>query len=444
MIKIKKGLNLPISGEPGKQIKQIAITTLGLVGSDYLDLKPRFLVKAGDVVRRGQPLFFDQRTPRVLFTSPAAGHVTAIHRGERRRFEALEIHANRQESVSFARYRLSDLSALPRETIVEQILASGLWPSLRTRPYNKIPAPESEPHSIFVTLMDSHPLAPDVGTVIQGGTEDLQWGLTVLRSLTQGKIFVCKSPDLEIPPAAGITIQNFAGPHPAGLPGTHIHFLDPVGSQKTVWFCGYQDVMAIGHLFRQGLYQSERVISVAGPAVREPHHVRVPLGASLKEITRGQLHAGDIRIISGSVFNGRRLEGAEAFLGRYHQQVIALHEGKERELLGWQMPGFNKYSVKRVFASLLRPGRKFPLTTSTGGSPRALVPIGSYEQVMPLDIEATFLLRSLLIEDSESAQQLGALELDEDDVGLLTFVCPTKTDYAILLRRCLRTIEKEG
>lgn len=444
MIKIKKGLNLPILGEPRKQIKQIPIKTIGLVANDYLDLKPRFLVKAGDFVRRGQALFFDPGMPRVHFTAPAAGHVVAIHRGDRRRFEALEIHIDSQESISFPRYRLSDLSSVPRETLVELLLVSGLWPSLRTRPYNKIPAPESEPHSIFVTLMDSHPLAPDVATVIQGSMEDLQWGLAAIRRLTQGKVFVCKSPDLAIQLPAEVTLQDFAGPHPAGLAGTHIHFLDPVGPQKTVWFCGYQDVMAIGHLFRQGFYQSERVISVAGPAVRDPHHVRVPLGASLKEITSGQLLEGDVRIISGSVFNGRGLQGVEAFLGRYHHQVVALHEGRERELLGWQMPGLNKFSVKRVFASLLRPGKKFPFTTSTGGSPRALVPIGSYEQVMPLDIEATFLLRSLLIGDSEMAEQLGALELDEDDVGLLTFVCPTKTDYASLLRHCLRTIEKEG
>ncbi|WP_141731820.1 Na(+)-translocating NADH-quinone reductase subunit A [Oligoflexus tunisiensis] len=444
MIKIKKGLNLPMTGEPRKQIKQVTINTLGLVGDDYLDLKPKFLVKAGDLVRRGQPLFFDQSMPRVLFTAPAAGHIAAIHRGERRRFEVLEIHRDREESVSFPRYRLSDLPSLPRTTLVEQLLTAGLWPSLRTRPYNKIPAPESEPHSIFVTLMDSHPLAPDVATVIHGNTEDLHWGLIILRGLTQGKVFVCKSPDLELALPPEVTVQNFAGPHPAGLAGTHIHFLDPVGLQKTVWFCGYQDVMAIGHLFRQGLYQSERVISVAGPAVRDPHHARVPLGANLMEITSGQLHEGDVRVISGSVYNGRRLQGTEAFLGRYHQQVVALHEGREREFLGWQMPGLNKFSVKRVFASLLRPGKKYPLTTTTGGSPRAMVPIGSYEQVMPLDIEATFLLRSLLIGDSESAQQLGALELDEDDVGLLTFVCPTKADYATLLRHCLRIIEKEG
>jgi Na+-transporting NADH:ubiquinone oxidoreductase subunit A len=444
MIRIKKGLDLPISGEPGKQIKQIAIQSVGLVGNDYLDLKPRFLVKAGDLVRRGQPLFFDQRMPRVHFTAPVGGHVTAIHRGERRRFEVLEIHGDSADSVSFPRYRLSDLPSLPRETLVEQLLTSGLWPALRTRPYNRIPAPESEPHSIFVSLMDSHPLAPDVATVIQGQTEDLHWGLIVLRRLTQGKVFVCKAPDLELRLPPEVDVQNFAGPHPAGLAGTHIHFLDPVGLNKTVWFCGYQDVIAIGHLIRQGSYQSERIISVAGPAVRDPHHVRVPLGASLKEITRGQLHEGEVRVISGSVYNGRRLQGTEAFLGRYHQQVVALHEGRERELLGWQMPGLNKFSVKRAFASALRPGKKYPFTTTTGGSPRALVPIGSYEQVMPLDIEATFLLRSLLIGDSEAAQQLGALELDEDDVGLLTFVCPTKADYAILLRQCLNIIEKEG
>ncbi|MFY7928572.1 MAG: NADH:ubiquinone reductase (Na(+)-transporting) subunit A, partial [Oligoflexus sp.] len=264
--------------------------------------------------------------------------------------------------------------------------------------------------------------------------------------LTSGKVFVCRAPDLklDLPKDGSFADAVFQGPHPAGLVGTHIHFLDPVGSRKTVWAISYQDVIAIGHLFLEGRYSAERVISLAGPMVREPKYYRTVLGASIEDLSRGRIKDGEVRIISGSVFAGRKAEGSVAFLGRYHHQIVVLREGREREFLGWQKPGLDKFSIKRVFASVLTPSKKYPFDTSTGGSVRSLVPIGSYEQVLPLDIEPNFLLKSLLTGDTDMAQQLGVLELDEEDVGLLTFVCPTKLEYGPLLRQSLTTIEKEG
>ena len=242
--------------------------------------------------------------------------------------------------------------------------------------------------------------------------------------------------------------EEFAGPHPAGLPGTHIHFLDPVSMDKTVWHINYQDVIAIGKLFDTGRLFVERIISLAGPVVNEPRLLRTRLGASVDDLVNEQLCEVDRRVISGSVLSGRKAAGVFGYLGRYHNQVSAVAEGHEREFMGWQMPGFNKFSVKNTFASsiysLINPNKRFNMTTNTGGSKRAMVPIGSYEKVMPLDILPTFLLRALLTSDTDQAQALGCLELNEDDLALCTFVCPGKMEYGPLLRQCLDTIEREG
>ena len=242
-----------------------------------------------------------------------------------------------------------------------------------------------------------------------------------------------------------ISVREFTGPHPAGLVGSHIHFLDPVGAKKTVWYLNYQDVIAMGHLFRTGRLHTERVVSLAGPAVTDPRLVRTRVGANLRELTAGELSDEENRLISGSVLCGRQCEGARIFLGRYHQQVSVLQEGRQRNFLGWQLPGLKQYSVMRVFASsLFGRGKQAALTTSRQGSDRPMIPIGVYEKVMPLDVIATFLLRSLIVNDSHQAQQMGCLELDEEDLALCTFVCPGKYDFGEILRRNLTQIERDG
>jgi Na+-transporting NADH:ubiquinone oxidoreductase subunit A len=352
-----------------------------------------------------------------------------------------------QDHENFNSYTEGQIRSLSREEVESNLNQAGLWTSFRTRPFSKIPSLGSKPHSIFVTAMDTNPLAADAAVVLRGQEHAFNSGLLVLGRLTEGKIFVCKGPDTQISTSdlPRVQFETFAGPHPAGLPGTHIHFLDPVGIKKVVWTVNFQDVIAMGKLFTTGKPVFDRVISLAGPAVKEPKLYRVPLGASTDELTRGRLKEGENRIIAGSVFSGRTAAGAYAFLGRYHYQLSVLEEGRQREFLGWQGPGFDKYSVKRTFAShWLFPKKRYDFTTSTGGSIRAMVPIGSYERVMPLDIEPVFLLRSLLTGDTDQAQQLGVLELDEEDLGLLTFVCPTKLEYGPYLRKSLTTIEREG
>ncbi len=445
MITIKKGLDLPIAGGPDQTISSGPVTsTVALVGDDYVRMKPTMAVREGDSVKLGQVLFTDKRTPGVQFTSPGCGEVVSVVRGAKRKFESVVIDLKGDEEEQFTAY---DAGTVTGDQVRENLVASGLWTALRTRPYNRVPEPDSSPHSIFVTTMDTNPLAADPVAIIGENAEDFIFGLLALTQLTEGRVFVCHKAGDDIPgkDVAGVSMEGFAGPHPAGLPGTHIHFLDPVSENKTVWFVGYQDVIAFGALVSTGRIKVDRVISLAGPGVANPRLIRTRIGARIDDLVAGELREGDHRVISGSVLSGRTATEPHNFLGRYHLQISAIEEGHRRELFGWAMPGLNKFSVTRSFASFwLVNKRRFGLTTSTGGSKRAMVPIGLYEKVVPLDVLPTYLLRALIVDDVEQAVALGCLELDEDDLGLCTFVCPGKYDYGPILRRNLTEIEIEG
>ena len=445
MINIKRGLDLPITGEPVQRIEAARpVRSIAVVGFDYHGMKPTMNVQVGDRVKLGQILFSDKKTPGVVYTAPGAGVVSAIHRGEKRILQSVVIDLDGDEQETFAQYPSAQLAALESAQVRENLQQSGLWTALRTRPFSKVPAVDAVPSSIFVTAIDTHPLAADPAVVIAEYAADFEDGLKVLSALA--KVFVCKAEGANIPgdKLSNVQAESFTGPHPAGLAGTHIHYLDPVSATKSVWSIGYQDVIAIGKLFTTGQLWVERVVALAGPVVTKPRLLRTRLGASLQELTAGELEPGDNRVISGSVLGGRTAQGAFAFLGRYHQQVSCLVEGNDREMLHYLRPGVNKHSVMNIFVSKLAAAKKFAFSTTTNGSPRAMVPVGNYEAVMPLDVLPTQLLRYLIVGDTEMAQKLGCLELDEEDLALCTYVCAGKYEYGPILRDNLASIEKEG
>ncbi len=448
MIKIKKGLDLPISGAPeqtitdGKPVRHVA-----LIGFDYNGMKPTMAVKEGDRVKRGSLLFTDKKTEGVRYTSPAAGVVKEINRGERRVFQSVVIEIDGDEAETYARYDEADLAGLERQQVVDNLVESGLWTAFRTRPYSKVPAIDTTPHSIFVSVMDTNPLAADPTVIIAENAKAFENGLTLIAKLTNGKVFVTGKPDagVSVPKADNIEVHHFDGVHPAGNVGTHIHYLDPVSATKTVWSINYQDVIDIGKLFVTGEVPVERIVAIGGPKALNPRLVRTRLGASLPELLDGEVATDcDVRIISGSVFGGRRGEGPCAYLGRFANQVSVLEEGTKREFMGWLSPGTDKFSVLNIYLSRLMGRKQFDFTTTTNGSERAMVPVGVYEDVMPLDILPTQLLRALIVGDTEMAQKLGVLELDEEDLALCTFVCPGKYEYGPILRENLTRIEIEG
>jgi Na+-transporting NADH:ubiquinone oxidoreductase subunit A len=448
MIRISRGLNVPIGGAPEQSIDDGgSVRSVGLVGDDYVGLKPGLAVREGDRVKLGQLLFEDKKNSGVRYSSPGCGKVLAIHRGAKRKFESIQIQLDGDDEENFTSYDHADLRTLSRQQVLDNLVASGLWTSLRTRPYGKVPSPTSRPHSIFVTAMDTNPLAADPAVIIAESRDSFADGLRVVARLTEGPMFLCASPGANLlgGDIGEVRVEEFDGPHPAGLPGTHIHLLDPVSDKKTVWYLNYQDVIAIGKLFRTGRLDVQRVVALGGPSVKNPRLLRTRVGADLTELTAGELSDGEVRVISGSVLCGRQSADPCRFLGRYHLQVSCLEEGRSREFMGWARPGWRKFSIKPVLPSaIFGERREYDFTTSLRGEPRAMVPIGMYEKVMPLDILPTFLLRALIVGDTAQAQSLGCLELDEEDLGLCTFVCPGKYDYGTILRENLTRIEVEG
>lgn len=447
-IHIKRGLDLPIAGAPASSIRTGSpVSQVAIVGDDSIGMKPTMEVEVGDRVKTGQLLFTDKKTPGVKYTSPGCGRVIAINRGRKRKFESLVVDLSGEESISFLAQPDQPAGSYSDEEIRATLIDSGLWPVFRTRPYGKAPAVDAGPASLFITAIDTEPLAPKPELILDRHPHDYRRGLKLLRRLTKAPIHYC-SGNRELKDCEqleGLTYWSFSGPHPAGLPSTHIHFIDPVHERKTVWHIGYQDVLAIGYLFRTGELMTERIVSLAGAGVREPALVETRMGANLEELCRGELKSDEpLRVISGSVLSGRTADEVLGFLGRYHNQVSVLPDNNGRSLFNWAMPGSNRFSVKPVFISALNTMLRLPMNTAIWGGRRAIYPLGTYEDVMPLDIIPIYLLKALSVGDTEKSKALGCLELIEEDLALCSFTCPGKNEFGPVLRDVLTTIEIEG
>lgn len=444
MIKVKKGLDLPITGSPVQEVAEgLKVSKVALIGDDVVGMKPTMEVKVGDKVQTGQLLFTDKKTVGVNYTAPATGEVIEINRGDKRAFQSVVIKVEGDSHVNFKNYLGADLSAYDNQKMRDLLIESGMWPSIRRRPFSKVAVPDETPAAIFVTAIDTHPLAADPKLFINAHKAAFDKGVKALGKMCD-KVFVCTGTNAGIEKIEGAQFEEFEGPHPAGLVGTHIHFLNPVGEKHFVWHIPYSEVVAIGKLIESGQLFTERYISVAGPMAKNPRVVKARVGACLSELTKEEIKTEKtVRVVSGSVLGGRKAAGAFDYLGRFHNQVSLIEEGGKREFLGWHSPGFDKFSVKSVFLSKLMP-KKFDFDADTNGSLRSIVPIGSYESVMPLDILPTFLLRSVMSGNTDMCVKLGALELDEEDLALCNFVDPSKNDFAIRLRDNLTRIEKES
>jgi len=443
----KKGLNLPISGAPAPTIRPgAACRTVAVIGDDSVGMKPTMEVEVGDMVKTGQLLFTNKKASGQRFVAPGCGKVIAINRGAKRKFESLVIELAGDEAITFIDNPGQPVDNFTAEEIRELLVESGLWASFRTRPYGKIPEVDAVPASLFITAMDSEPLAPPPELIISARAADYQLGLELLNRLVEVPIHYCCA-DRELGYAEkqeDFRYWAFTGPHPAGLASTHIHFIDPVHEQKTVWHIGYQDVISIGYLFRTGTLLTERTVSLAGPGVRNPSLVTTRLGANLNDLCAGELKDDTMRIISGSVLSGRTGDESHAYLGRYHNQVSVLPDNSGRSLLNWALPGAKRFSVKPVFSSAINKLLNIDMNTAVWGGHRAIYPLGTYEDVMPLDIIPTYLMRALMVGDTEKAKALGCLELIEEDVAPCSFACPGKNEFGSKLRQVLTTIEIEG
>lgn len=441
--RIRKGLDLPMAGLPDPRLDSAAeVSTVAFVGTDYTGLEPRLKVAVGDQVQAGQVLLEQKRDPLVRLTAPGSGRVVAINRGARRLLKSVVIELDASDAGAEIAY------AGTLDDAKQALLESGLWCAFRSRPFGHIPASSAEPHSIFVTAMESRPLAGSPEALIEAQAEAFQHGLAVLRDLTPAPVYLCTAPDWEAPNVEGVQRATFEGPHPAGLPGTHIHHVAPVGPGRSVWHLGWQDVLAIGRLFAERVLSFARLVALGGDAFTAPRMLKTRLGADLLELTADEWlpqdpEGGKPRLLSGSPLCGRVAEGSERWLGRYHDQVSSLQPPPGGRRLRWRRLLDGRFSFAGTFDR--RAGAAVrPFTTDQNGRATALVSIDAFEKMIPMQMLTEPLLRALLIGDTDQAQALGALELLEEDLALCSFICPGKNDYGAVLRVNLNTIELEG
>ena len=418
------------------------MNTVAIVGADYVGLEPRVRLAEGDRVRAGEVVLEQKRDPRVRLIAPGSGKIIAVNRGARRVLKSVVIELDDSDAGAEVAYEGSVADAR------QALLDSGLWCAFRSRPFGGIPRSDAVPDAIFVTAMDTRPLAGDPQSVIAGQSTSFCSGLEVLRDLTDAPVYLCTAPDWSAPAVDGIQRATFAGPHPAGLPSTHIHHIAPVGSSRSAWHLGWQDVIAIGRLFADGVLSFERVVALGGDTFNEPRLLRTRLGADLIALTADEWlprKSGELqpRLLSGSPLCGRAAEGSERWLGRYHDQVCGLQPPPAGRRLRLRRLIDGRFSFAGTFDR--RAGAAVrPFTIDQNGRATALVPIDAFEKMIPMDVLTEPLLRALLIGDTDQAQALGCLELVEEDLALCSFICPGKNDYGAVLRVNLDTIELEG
>ncbi|MBD0367299.1 MAG: Na(+)-translocating NADH-quinone reductase subunit A [Flavisolibacter sp.] len=445
-IKIRKGLDIKLAGGAIKTISDLPLPeTFALKPPNFIDVIPKLLVKQGDEVQAGTPLFYDKNNEAVKFCSPVSGEVIEIVRGEKRKLLEIKILADKE--IRYAAFNKANPDDLSREAIVEALVNSGAWPFIRQRPFGIIADPFDKPKAIFISAFDSNPLAPDNDFIMKDAGADFQTGLDALRKLTYGKVHVTVNADGTPAPVftegKGVQINKISGPHPAGNVGVQIHHIDPVNKGELVWCINPQDVVIIGRLFNEGKFDASRVIALTGSQVKNPQYYKTLVGGAVKNIlTDGGLKEGDNRIISGNVLTGRQIS-ADGYLDFYDAQITVIPEGHEPEFMGWLAPGLNKFSKSRAFFSWLTPNKKYDLNTNMHGEERPFVITGQYEEVFPMDIYPVQLLKAVLIEDIELMENLGIYEVVEEDFALCEFVCTSKIESQDIIRRGLNLIRKE-
>ncbi len=447
-ITLRKGLDINLEGEAAKELMSAAQATQYAISPlDFESVAPKLLVKVGDKVEAGSPLFYNKENSRIIFSSPVSGTVSAINRGEKRKI--LNIVVDADATQSYKEFAVVDPKKASREEVIELLLQSGLWAMLIQRPYGIIADPATTPKSIFVSTFDSSPLAPDFNFALSADMKSIQKGIEVLQSLTSGSVNLGLKAQAEgeFKSLKGAELNTFAGKHPAGNVGVQIHNIDPVNKGEIVWTINIQDLAIVGRLFTTGKVDMTKVVAVAGSEVEKPKYCKVIAGAPIASIVKGNVKAqaaGDsVRYIAGSVLTGVK-SSAEGFLSFYANAVTLIPEGDKYELLGWAMPRFGKFSVSRAYFSWLFPSKKYRLDTNLNGGERAFVVTGLYEKYLPMDIYPMHLLKAIIAGDIDGMENLGIYEVVEEDFALCEYVDPSKTEMQELIRKGINIMIKEA
>ena len=439
MIKTNKGLDLPISGSPSLDLdSSTAVNSVAILGADYVGLKPTMMVDEGDIVQSGQKLFENKKNPGTFVTSHLSGVVTSINRGEKRRFISLVI--DEDSSIDPINFNFDDFN-----NQIDFLVDTGALAYFRTRPYNRMPDPNTLPSAIFINACDTNPLSVDPFELIKinDDQELFNDGLKFIASIDNNiKVFCSYQNENFDQSVSNVTYKQFKGPHPAGLVGSHIHFLYPVGQNRSVWNISWQEVISIGYLLKNKILRSEKLISFGGPNVHDPKILKLKYGSNLSEVSAGKV-LDNSRIISGSILNGHTAENVMNYLSAFDNQVSVLPDESNDILFNWAMPGSKLHSMLPAFISSWIKPKEFKFNVSMNGGNRAIVPISSYQEIMPLNILTTQLLKCLVTFDIELGEKLGVLELAPEDLALASYVCPSKYDYQSILNSNLEKMYEE-
>jgi len=442
--KIKKGLNINLLGEAEKTIVDLNAKRFAIKPPDFIGCFPKMLVEEGEIVKKGTPLFYDKYREDIKFTSPVSGKVVEIVRGAKRRLLYVLIESDgNDEAIDFGK---ADINAVKRETIIEKMLASGLWPMLRQRPYSIVADHKVEPKAIFISAFDTAPLAADFDLIVHGKGEEFQAGLDILSKLTRGKVHLnidAKNTTSKVfLNSKNVQINKFSGPHPASNVSVHVSRLDPLNKGEVIWYTGPQEVISIGKLFLEGKFDSERIVAFSGSEVLNPKYFKTYIGARIVNMASANVTEGKNRYISGNVLTGEQIE-KDGFVGFYDSLVTVIPEGDYYEFFGWIKPGLNKFSFSKTFLSQFFPNKKYRLDTNMHGGERAFVMTGKLEKVFPFDIYPMQLIKAILVEDIDLMEQLGIYEIDDEDFALCEVIDTSKTSIQQIVRKGLDLMRQE-
>ncbi len=446
-IYLKQGLNIPIAGVAAQKTdKKIVPDVIAMKPTDFKGLVPRLLVREGDKVLAGSPVMSDKQSPDVLFTSPVSGTVAEIVRGEKRKLLEVRIKADEtQEYLDFGAKKVSSLSA---DQIKAELLKSGLWPSLIQRPYGVIADPAIQPKAIFVSAFNTAPLAPVAEYALDGEFANVQTGVDALAKLTKGGVHISlNAANASATPfhkLENAVLHRVEGKHPAGNVGVQISHISPIKKGETVWTVSLMLLAAIGRFFNTGKYNLARKIAVTGPRAINPAYAEALPGIAMKDLASFYDNsAKDLRFVSGNVLTGTSV-GEGGFLGFFDDQVTLLHEGTERELLGWVKPfRFKKFSFSHSYFSWLCPKKQYDLNTNTNGGERTFMMTGVYEKVLPMDIFPIYLVKACMAGDIDNMEKFGIYEVLPEDLALCEYVDPSKNDIQAIIAKGIDNMIKE-
>ncbi len=442
-ISIRKGLDIKLVGEADLTTKDLpASRVYALRPDDFHGVTPKLIAKQGSTVKAGSPLFFSKGNDKVKFPSPVSGEVIEVKRGEKRKILEIKIQADAEQV--YEDYGKKDPSSMNREQVIDYLTSAGCWPFIKQRPYDVIASTEDQPKSIFVSGINSAPLAPSLDYVLAGKEEALKAGFTALTKLTTGKVHLTIGKSSNVfPQVSGIEIHKGSGKHPVGLVSTQIAKIDPINKGEKVWVVKAEDVVTIGELLLTGKFNSDRIVALTGSGFNKPSYVKVKQGAAMKDVIAGNIKEGNYRIIGGDVLTGTK-SSEDKYLGYYDNQVTVIPEGDDYDLFGWTKPQPNKFSISRAtLFSFLTPDKKYDLNTNTNGEHRAFVVTGEYEKVFPLDIYPMQLLKAILVKDIDEMEALGIYEVAPEDFALTEYICVSKQDHQRIIRQGLDIMIKE-